>query len=35
MYMSKVAKTVCLMILALTVGLVNVSAEASFPPKLH
>ena len=33
--MSKVAKAVCLMILALTVGLVNVSAEESLPPKLQ
>ena len=33
--MPKVTKTVCLMVLALTMGFVNVSAEESLPPKLQ
>ena len=35
MYMAKVAKIVCLMMLALTIGFSNVSAEESLPPKLQ
>ena len=35
MYMAKVAKIVCLMMLTLTVGFSNVSAEESLPPKLQ
>jgi len=34
MYMAKVAKIVCLMMLTLTIGFSNVSAEESLPPKL-
>jgi len=35
MYMAKVAKIVCLMMLTLTIGFSNVSAEESLPPKLQ